>query len=241
MKYHYTYLITNIVNGKKYIGDHSTNNLDDGYRGSGVLLKEDQKNIGVENFHREILEFFDTKEEAYHAQKKYIEKYKTHISQGGYNKNWTGGQWATEISNTTRKKLMESSTGEKNGMYGKKHSRKAREKQRKKAIGRPSGFTGRAHSNEAKAINREKHLGFIMPEEQKEKISNTLSGRIFSESHRKNLSESSKGRSLSLEHKKKLSKYRMGKSPSNKGKPMSEEQKQKMKDAWIKRRMKKYD
>lgn len=65
MDYHYFYKITNKVDGKFYYGVHNTTNLNDGYAGSGKVLKEAYKKYGIENFTKEILKFFDTMEEAF--------------------------------------------------------------------------------------------------------------------------------------------------------------------------------
>lgn len=63
-KYNIIYKTTNIVNNKIYIGLHSTDNLEDGYIGSGNILKQAIKKYGKDKFTREVLYIFHNREMA---------------------------------------------------------------------------------------------------------------------------------------------------------------------------------
>lgn len=62
-QFHYIYKTTNLITNKFYVGMHSTNNLQDGYIGSGKILKYSIAKYGKENHKFEILEFVDSRKE----------------------------------------------------------------------------------------------------------------------------------------------------------------------------------
>lgn len=71
-KYHLVYKITNIINSKIYIGAHSTDDINDGYLGSGKLIKDAIKKYGKENFKKDILYIFNTPEEMFNMEKEIV-------------------------------------------------------------------------------------------------------------------------------------------------------------------------
>lgn len=81
-KFIFLYKTINIVNNKTYIGVHCTNSLDDGYIGCGIfcqqhatekwLLHRAVRKYGYSNFHREILEFFETVELAFLKEREIV-------------------------------------------------------------------------------------------------------------------------------------------------------------------------
>ena len=65
--YHGLYITECLDDGRIYVGKHSTTDLDDGYQGSGYEIN-DGKNLG-KKFRTTWLEFFDSSDQAYVAEK----------------------------------------------------------------------------------------------------------------------------------------------------------------------------
>jgi group I intron endonuclease len=216
-EFNFVYITTNAVNGKQYIGDHSTNNLEnDRYLGSGSLFVNKVNEYGQKNFSREILEYFPTKKEAFDAQEKYIRLYKTHVSENGYNVSWKGGHGVKDcISDETKEKLSKAGKNKPKTDIHKKHISEANKGQISWNKGKPGpkpseqsrkkmsdSAKGKTMSEESKQKNREKHLGKNLSEETKNKMSESSKNRWKykrdsfnrSEETNKKISESLKGK-----------------------------------------------
>ncbi len=91
-KHNIVYKITNIVNDKIYIGIHETDDLDDGYMGSGKILKYAMKKYGEDKFSREILYDFPTHDEMVCMEKKIVD-HEFVMRDDTYNLTCGGGSW----------------------------------------------------------------------------------------------------------------------------------------------------
>ncbi len=60
-RFHFIYRTTHIPTGQFYVGMHSTNNMDDGYIGSGTWIQRSMKKYGRDQFHREIIEMCESR------------------------------------------------------------------------------------------------------------------------------------------------------------------------------------
>lgn len=106
--YGFVYETTNLVNGKKYIGQK---NYDDNgtwkrYLGSGVVLSKATKKYGKENFSRVILEECETAEELNQREKYWIRYFNADKSDAYYNIA-AGGDGGNVVSGYSEEKLLD--------------------------------------------------------------------------------------------------------------------------------------
>lgn len=188
MEFNYVYLIRNNINKKFYIGKHSTNNLDDGYMGSGRLIKQAIKKYGKENFSKQILCFCDTAEDALLVEEFLVTPYL--ISRDDcYNAN-IGGKGGSvkgrKRSDETKQRISNSLKGNTygRGLKGKAKSEEHRRKISEANIRRFSTEEGRKKASECQK-GKHDHSGEKNPmynvkhrEESKQKISIHTKGRI---------------------------------------------------------------
>ena len=73
-KFFLIYQISNLITGKIYVGAHVTYNINDKYFGSSKYLKKDVKELGKNNFRKEILHIFDNKEDMMNKEAEIVNK-----------------------------------------------------------------------------------------------------------------------------------------------------------------------
>ena len=112
--YGYIYKITNLVNGKIYIGQHKSQVFDRDYHGSGKLIRRAFKKYGIENFKVELLKWCETRSDINKYEKIYIHIYHSNNLAVGYNisKGGDGGDTfsgLTDVEKEHRRKKMKMS------------------------------------------------------------------------------------------------------------------------------------
>ena len=127
---HYVYEVTNLINGKKYIGKRSCKCPieEDKYMGSGVAITRAIKKYGKENFKKDVLKICSTEDEAYAYEDIYTLKVKAWDNENYYNLKQGGRGGRTLISKSMRVKLKKPKTEE--------HRRKIGESNKGKNIGK---------------------------------------------------------------------------------------------------------
>ena len=155
--YHYfIYQTTCLVNNKIYIGCHATNNLDDGYLGSGKLLFAAIKKYGKESFSRTILETFTNPEDMF-SKERIIVNEDLISSKTSYNLvvGGSGGFKVQDIDDWKSK--LKASRGNRAPFSGGSHSEEAKRKISESGKGRPAWnkglpgtWVGKTHSEESK-------------------------------------------------------------------------------------------
>lgn len=215
-KYYTIYKITNLVNGKIYIGAHQTDDLDDGYMGSGKVIKAAITKHGRHNFIKELL--FENlgdmatmyNKEAELVTKDFIKRKDTYnLVIGGFGRGGAGhygviGYRHTEeakrkISDASksrvrtmesRKKMSESMKGKN---LGKRHSQKTKEKLSKMNLGRVVSEETRKRMSDAQKISATRR-GSKLSEDTKAKISKALKGKTHSTETKRKMSAAQRKR-----------------------------------------------
>ncbi len=176
----FIYKITNLVNGKIYVGQHKTHNIDDGYLGSGKLLFHAIKKYGKASFRRDIIEFCD--KETVNDREVYWVSFLNSTDRGvGYN-ICNGGRTTS----------------------GYKHSQETKDKIGNKHRGKKCPPRPPMPDNTRLKISRA-NKGKVRSQEIRDIITEKLTGKKHSEATLLKMSKSQKGRKHSVETKQKIS------------------------------------
>ena len=193
--YGYVYMFTNRINGKKYIGQHKSEEIDQSYFGSGYIFKEAREKYGLDNFKFDILAICKNQNEMDNAERHFI--------------GFTYYSFA-DIDNDSRGYNIASGGNGGNPLYAKTNEEKRliREKIKETWKNKPQDikdkiakscsdrFKGVPKTSEENEKNRQAHLGKHCSEETKRRISENharaMLGKKHKESTKKKMSDKAK-------------------------------------------------
>lgn len=195
--YGIVYMTTNVINGKKYIGQHQCKTEKDSYLGSGTALVRDIKEYGRKCFVRETLYVAESQDELNEKEIEFIAKYNAVESSEFYNfargglcvEGCMNPMYGHVYTEEERKKIGNGQRGEKHWNYGQHWSEEIKAKISESHKGLPAwnkgipmreeskkklsaANSGKERTDLARQHMREAHLGRKHPEEVKQKIGN---------------------------------------------------------------------
>lgn len=195
--YGYIYLTTNLINNKKYIGQHRSEKFDLKYFGSGILLKEALSKYGKENFRIELLKECISEDDLNNSEIYYINLFDAvnsdnfyNIANGGdghtcdpWNKGLKGCYKPTQkqLDALARGRTLPSSEKHKKQLSDRRKGIKVSEETRSKLR---ENQLGRKYGDETKEKHRQALLGSKNPnfggisDEHKENIRKSSSNRV---------------------------------------------------------------
>jgi group I intron endonuclease len=180
----YIYLIENLVNGKKYVGQSIQKDINKRWNthkqvnkhSIGTCLFNAYKKYGIDNFKFKLLCIcFDEDTDKY--EEDYINKYQT-LYLNGY--NMIEGGKSRKFTPILRQILSEKLRGENHPMFGKHLKEETKQKLREKTGGKNNANYGKKLTNEEKAHlsrlakERFKNNNYQHNSQVKEKISKSL-------------------------------------------------------------------
>jgi hypothetical protein len=154
-KVHIFYKVTYINDGRYYYGSH-TGYLDDNYRGSNKVIRQIIKKYGLGVLKRENLKIFNTKDECFTFEDRFLKLYNLKDDPNSLNfKNSAkgGDTWShmSDEEKIKRKEILSSKiSGKGNGNYGKPMP----EERKKKMIDSKKGVPVHSEENKKKISER---------------------------------------------------------------------------------------
>lgn len=160
------YRVTNLINGKTYIGQHKYKVLNDKYMGSGKNLWRAYKKYGMENFKKDIL-IFNIVEKSFInlLEKEYIKFYRS-VGKAEYNIA-DGGEGCGELnkgkhlSEEHKRKIGEALKGKSYKSRGKHLSEEHKRKISEAMKGKKRGPHSEEHKRKLSEVCKGKHWKLV--------------------------------------------------------------------------------
>lgn len=160
---YYFYKTTNLINGMYYYGVGHKNN----YLGSGKYFKRALKKYGLSNFDKEILKWFNTAEEAFNFEDRFLKLFNLRDDINSYNlcNNSFGGNTmprkGTKEYEDRILKISKASTANNYKVWAKRNSNE------RKSIGDKISYSKSLHNEEKKSEIYEKYKKTFLDDEEK--------------------------------------------------------------------------